>query len=155
MQYISHPITRLIAGISDGILHRSIAVPYPTCCWSGAGGGRDRRGVGPAQTQQRRHAAASLWSASSVVAVRRSLPFALGAGHKLVRLVDHHALRKGQMSRLVYLLLSAVHRAHTCTHGSERLAFLSSLKGLPNVCRRFGCSGSASRRGWGADLRKS
>lgn len=27
------------------------------------------------------------------------------------------------------------------------LTFLSSLKGLPNVCKRLGCSGSASRRG--------
>lgn len=79
-----------------------------TCRWSGAGGGGDRRGVGPAQAQQRRHAAPPLWSsAPAVVAVPGSLPFVLGAGHKLVRLVNHHAL-KDQREELV-----SVHRAHT------------------------------------------
>lgn len=65
-----------------------------TCCWSGAGRGCDWRGVGPAQTQQRRHAATSLGSsARHVVTVSGSLPLVLRAGHKLIRLVDHHALR--------------------------------------------------------------
>ncbi len=66
-----------------------------TCCWSRAGRGCYWRGVGPAQTQQGRHAATSLGpSAWHVVAVSWSLPLVLRASHKLIRLVDHHALRE-------------------------------------------------------------
>lgn len=68
-----------------------------TWSWSGTCGRRHRRRVGSSQAQQRRHAAASLGSsARHVAAVSRSLAFALRARHKLVGLVDHHALRTMQ-----------------------------------------------------------
>lgn len=84
-----------------------------TCCWSGAGRGCDWRRVGPAQAQQRRHAAPPLRSAApAAVAVSGPLPFVLGAGHKLVRLVDHHALEE-RREELVSLRLPAANRARS------------------------------------------
>lgn len=142
-----------------------------TCCGSGAGRRGHWGGIGPAQAQQRWHAAASLGASTRhVAAFSRPLTLVLWAGHKLICLVDHHTLReerrrlllawyKGHCTHFFTYNLSmavpSVVKARIRRYEAVGLTFLSSLKGLPNVCRRLGCSGSASRRGWGAALRKS
>lgn len=71
-----------------------------TWSWSGTGRWCHWRGVGASQAQQGRHAAASLGpSTRHVAVVSRSLPFALRAGHELISLIDHHALREGWRER--------------------------------------------------------
>ena len=68
---------------------------------SGASRRGDRGSVGPAQAQQRGHAAPSLGAAAlhGAALALGPLSLVLGARHKLIRLVDHHALRERKRAR--------------------------------------------------------
>lgn len=113
------------------------------------------RCICPSQPKQRRHTAPAFGAPapSRTAWFSRTFAFALSASYKFICLIYHHRL--AQIVRKLFAWKSHLYYASFFESQRSKGTFLSNLKGLPKVCKRLGCSGSASLRGDGQCFKKS